>query len=96
MNNLRQPSSQGLYAPGTQAGTGGSSGVDPSIGTLAQLAAIPTTTLTPPVIKLWMNESTGMLETWRLLAGTDATASGIQRPDDWAASQKVWYQASAA
>lgn len=98
MNNYRQRGTQGQYNPGSSgSGTGGNSGVDPSITTLAQLAAVPTINLTPPVVKVWILEADGSTQVWRLLAGTDATVSGsIQRPDDYAAStnEKVWYRAS--
>ena len=85
-----------FHAPGIQGGTGGNTGVDASITTLAQLAAIPTTNLTPPVVKVWVLEADGTSQVWRLLASTAATVAGsIQRPDDYSASnEKVWFKAS--
>lgn len=73
-----------------------SSGVDPSISSLANLAAIPTTVLTPPVIKVWIESTDLLSQTWILKAGTDATIAGsVQRPDDFnpATNAKVWYRA---
>jgi hypothetical protein len=81
-------------------GAGGSSTpstsrVDDQTNTLTELAAITTTSLTPPVIRVIYNSDTNEAQTWVLLAGTDATESGVvQRPDDYAAStnEKVWYR----
>lgn len=69
--------------------------VDPNLDTWAELAAIPTTSMTVGTVKIWVDSSTGILKATQLLAGTDATdtASGIQRPDDYnaATNAKVWY-----
>lgn len=77
-------------------GMSGPSGVDPDVTSLAELSAVATVALTPPVVKVWVQESDGTMQTWRLLAGTDATVPGsIQRPDDYGGgNQKVWYRAS--
>jgi hypothetical protein len=72
------------------------SGVDATITSYADLAALSTVGLTPPVIKVWILTAETTVQVWRLLAGTDATVSGsIQRPDDYNASTnaKVWYRA---
>jgi hypothetical protein len=71
------------------------SGVDPATNTLAELAAIVTLTLTVPVVKIMYNSTSLEVQTWVLLAGTDATNSGVtQRPDDYAGTtnEKVWYR----
>ena len=95
MNSLLRNRTQTVYAPGGLSGTGGSTGVDASITTLAGLAAIPTVNLTPPVLKVWVLEADGTSQVWRLLTSTAATVAGsVQRPDDWATSGKVWFKAS--
>ncbi len=98
MTSYPRPTSQGYYAPSAAAGGGSSSGsgVDANIDTLAELAAIPTINLTPPVIKVWVLEADGTTQTWRLLASTAATADGVQRPDDYASpgNAKVWFKAA--
>lgn len=72
--------------------------VEPNVGTWAELAALPTTGYETNTIKIWVETATGITITVRLLEGTDATdtASGIQRPDDYAnpGNARVWYQAS--
>ena len=96
MNSLHNRS-QTVYSPGVMGGTGGNTGVDATVTTLAGLAAIPTVNLTPPVVKVWVLEADGTSQVWRLLAGTDATVAGsIQRPADYAAStnEKIWVKAS--
>lgn len=93
---ISKPKMQNVYAPGVMPGSGGTTGVDKSVTTLTLLAAIPTVNLTVPVVKLWIQESDGTLQAWRLLAGTDATVAGsIQRPDDFNAvtNGRVWYHA---
>lgn len=97
MNTYLHQRSQNIYAPGSAAsGTGGTTGVDTSITTLAQLAAIPTVNLTPPVIKIWVQASDGLAQTWQLRVSTAATDPGsVQRPTDYNASTnaKVWFKA---
>lgn len=71
--------------------------VDSTVTTLAQLAAIPTISLSVPVVKIWILEADGTFQVWRLLASTAATVSGaIQRPDDYdgTTNAKVWFKAS--
>lgn len=71
------------------------SGVDQTITTIADLAAIPTTSLTPPIIKVWVDLSNTTLQVWVLLAGTTDTEVGTtQRPSDYhdTTNQKVWYK----
>lgn len=74
---------------------GGGTPVDNTINSWSDLAAIETASLTVPVLKIWVDESSGLLKTTQLRAGTDATdtANGIQRPDDYASgtNEKVWY-----
>ena len=95
MNSLLNRRPQTVYSPGVMGGTGGNTGVDSTITTLAGLAAIPTVNLTPPVVKVWVLEADGTSQVWRLLTSTAATVAGsIQRPDDYATSGKVWFKAS--
>jgi len=71
------------------------SGIDPDTNTLAELEAIATLGLTPPVVKIIYNTDTEEVQTWILKAGTDATSSGVtQRPTDYAGTtnEKVWYR----
>lgn len=94
MNVYNQNRANSGYSPGAMPGTGSLSGVDRTVTTLALLAAIPTVNAVVPVVKVWVEEATGTTQVWRLLAGTTATGDGVQRPDDWASSGKVWYKAS--
>jgi hypothetical protein len=74
---------------------GGGSPVDNTINSWADLAAIPTESLTVPVLKLWVNDADGAFKATQLRSGTNATdtSNGIQRPDDYSAgNQRVWYQ----
>jgi hypothetical protein len=85
-----------IYQPGGGSGSGGGSGVNNNVSSWAELAALPTTSLTKPYSIIWVESSTGIAHTTQLRAGTDATdtASGIQRPDDYGVSnQYVWYEA---
>lgn len=83
-----------VYAPG--GGSSSAGGGVSNVSTLAELAAIQTTNKSVPYVILWVQESDGTSETWRLLASTAATGDGIQRPDDYNASTnaKVWFKAS--
>lgn len=69
--------------------------VDATITSWAELAAIATTSLTVPVIRVWVEASTGMHHTSQLRASTaaDDTANGVARPDDYATTtnEKVWF-----
>lgn len=83
------------YNPPGSPGPAASQGWDSGITSLTDLAAVVTVGLVVPFIKSWINANTGTVEVWRLLAGTDATGDGAQRPDDYSANnQKVWYKAS--
>jgi len=69
--------------------------VDDQTNTLTELAALPTTGLTPPVVRIIYNTDDFETQNWVLLASTAATASGVtQRPDDYASStnEKVWHR----
>lgn len=71
--------------------------VDTGITSWAELAAVATEDLAVGAIKLWINAADGTAKIVQLRTGTDATdtASGIQRPNDYAnpGNTKVWYQA---
>lgn len=68
---------------------------DASLDTLADLAGIKTTRLNPKAIRGWIQASDGSLQVWYLLTSTAATASGVQRPDDFhiTLNPKVWFRA---
>lgn len=70
--------------------------VDPTITTLAELAAIPTVAQPVPAVKLWVKAADMTQQVWLLKAGTDATETDVvQRPTDYHATTnaKVWYRA---
>lgn len=71
------------------------SGVDPYVTSEALLATVATVDLEVPIIKVWVDSATGLSQTWRLLAGSDAAVAGaIVRPDDYDATDpKTWYKA---
>ena len=83
------------YAPVAPASN---SRIEPNVGTWADLAALSTTGYQNGTIKIWIETATGETKTVRLLPGTDPTdtASGIQRPNDYAnpGNARVWYQAA--
>jgi hypothetical protein len=86
-----------VYRRGDAAGPGvaGNSGVDATITTEAQLAAIITSNLTVPKVKVWVLAADKTLQVWVLQAGTDANIAGsVRRPDDYNGSTnaKVWYK----
>ena len=87
--------STGIVTPG-----GSQSGLDLTITTWAELAAVVTSGVGLPFVKIWIEEATGLEHIVRLLAGTDATdtANGIQRPDDYdaASNARIWYQVGSA
>jgi hypothetical protein len=68
------------------------SGFSDTITTLDLLAAVPTEDLDVPVFLTWWNADLETLVTYRLIAGTSATAPGIQRPNDYAdgTNEKIW------
>ncbi len=75
------------------AAAAGGGGVDGSISSWAELAAIPTASLPARTIKFWVNDAEGVMKGTQLLAGVDATdtASGIQRADDWPTTGLIWF-----
>lgn len=81
----------------TDAGGGGAgkaiSGVDPSIESEDDLAAIVMVGATLPVVKVWTNVDQGSSETWRAILASDASDPGsVRRADDWATSGAVWFR----
>lgn len=82
--------------PGTPSVSPASTSPDPSIASVSDLANVPTAgVLFYGAIRTWINSDTGAYEVWRLLAGTDASGPGVQRPVDFNASTNalVWYKA---
>ena len=69
-----------------------------AIRSWADLAAVPTFYLVLPVVKIWVEEATGIRQTVRLLRSTTQTdlASGILRPNDYdpALNPRVWFRAT--
>lgn len=84
------------YNPPGAPGVGPSASIDPDIHTLADLAAVTTTNLIAPAIRVWILAADGTTQVWQLLASMAATSEGIQRPNDWDAltNAKVWFRAS--
>lgn len=81
-------------APGETSGTPAK--WDAGITSLSDLAAVITTTLATGTIRAWIQASDGTEQVWRLIASTEATADGVQRPNDYNAdtNAKVWFKAS--
>lgn len=84
-----------FYAP---CAAPSNSRIEPNVHTWADLAALSTTGCEDNTIKIWVEQTSGETITVRLLPGTDVTntASGIQRPNDYAnpGNARVWYQAA--
>lgn len=76
-------------------GSGGTSGVNQSVTSWTELAAIATAALSIPQVIVWVNAADDSFHVTQLRAGTDATdtAAGIQRPDDYndPANTRCWY-----
>lgn len=96
MSLANHPNVLGRTAAGASSGGAtGNAAWTVTITSLTELAAIPTTGITPPMIRAWRQTSDATAQFWELLAGTDATDPGsVQRPDDYAAvtNEKVWYR----
>ena len=69
---------------------------DAGITSLTDLSAVVTVSLDVGTIRAWIQASDGTEQIWRLLAATDPTSPGIQRPNDFngASNAKVWFKAS--
>lgn len=83
---------------GSSGGGGGgtpfslTSGFSDTITTLAQLADLATVNTDVPIYLTFWNSETETLQTWKLIASTEATGPGYQRPTDFDAgtNSKVW------
>lgn len=84
------------YNPPGAPGVGPSASVDANIHTLADLAAVTTTNLIAPAIRIWILAADGSEQVWQLLASDAATAEGVQRPNDFNAltNMKVWFRSA--
>ena len=89
-----RPGAATYSAPGETAGTPAK--WDSGITSLTDLAAVVTVSLAPGTIRAWVQASDGTEQVWRLIASTEATGPGVQRPNDFNAGSnaKVWYKAS--
>lgn len=69
--------------------------VDPTIHSWSDLAMIATVALPKPQLKIWVDNTDGLLKATQLIAGKDATntVNGIQRPNDYndPTNTFVWY-----
>lgn len=72
--------------------------IEPNVTSWADLTALSTTGMPYNTIKIWVDASTGITMTARLLESTAETdeSAGIYRPDDYAnpGNTKVWFQAA--
>jgi hypothetical protein len=86
------------YNPPGAPGVGPSASIDPGITSLAELAAVTTTNLIAPTIRVWIMAADGTSQTWQLLQSTAANdpTNGIVRPNDFdaEANAKVWFKSS--
>ncbi len=82
------------YNPPGAPGVGPTASIDANIHTLADLAAVTTTNLIAPAIRIWIMAADGTEQIWQLLASGADTAEGVQRPNDWDAltNLKVWFR----
>lgn len=83
------------YNPPGAPGVGPSAKIDTGIHSLVDLAAVVTTNLITPVIRIWINEADGTEQIWQLLDSTLPTSEGVQRPNDFndPTNAKVWFRA---
>lgn len=93
--DAEKPDEEYDVSVGPIPGPSSDSGVDSYVTSEALLAEVITVGRDVPIVKVWVNASTGLSEIWRLLAGSDAAVAGaIVRPDDYdAADPKTWYKA---
>ena len=94
---MTRPGTGSYTPPYPPAPSAGSTAIwDASIGTVAELALVPTINLGTPSIRAWINEDTAVTEVWHLMPSTAETIEGvIQRPTDFTfANPKVWFKAS--
>lgn len=84
------------YNPPGAPGVGPSASIDPGITSLVDLAAVTTTNLIAPSIRIWIMAADGTQQTWQLLASTAETSEGVQRPNDFNAitNAKAWFRAA--
>ncbi len=84
------------YKPPGAPGVGPTASIDANIHTLADLAAVTTTNLIAPAIRIWINAADETTQIWQLLASAADTAEAVQRPLDFNAltNSKVWFRAS--
>jgi len=83
------------YNPPGAPGVGPSASIDPGITSLVDLAAVATTNLIAPAIRIWIQASDGTQQIWQLLASTAETVTGsIQRPNDYDPDRPLaWFKA---
>jgi hypothetical protein len=84
------------YNPPGAPGVGPSASIDTGITSLADLAAVTTTNLIAPAIRVWIMAADGTSQIWQLLASSAATGEGVLRPNDFNAltNAKVWFKSS--
>jgi hypothetical protein len=85
------------YNPPGAPSVGPSASIDVGITSLADLAAVTTTNLIAPAIRVWIMAADGTTQVWQLLASTAETVEGVvQRPNDFNAltNAKVWFHAA--
>lgn len=79
--------------PGTLASN--PPGIDTSINSVADLAAVDTTVLALPATKQWINAEDGTFQVWYGYLSTAETGDGVQRSDFWTADRPwTWFRAS--
>ncbi len=83
------------YNPPGAPGVGPTASIDANIHTLADLAAVTTTNLIAPAIRIWIMAADGTEQIWQLLASTVSVASeGVQPPNDHdpLTNAKCWFR----
>jgi len=74
------------------------SGFKPDIHSWSNLAAIASILVATNSIVQWYDISASLMRTTVFLVSSDATNTdiGVQRPNDWATSGRVWFQIGGA
>ena len=93
-----QPNFSGLAAPFYQPVAEGSpSRIEPNVQSWSDLQALSTTNYPNFTVKIWVDASTGLTMTARLIPSTQATdpSIGAYRPNDYQdpGNARVWFQA---
>ena len=71
-------------------------GPDPNVTSWSDLAAVATFRIPGPLLKIWIEGTTGLTKTVKLIDSTEPSdpTNGVQRPNDYGPqNQRAWFAA---